>query len=228
MDDRMIERVVERVIRSRIGSLLAPRSVPLTALRKDVGLFEPHVGKPPITTWIEAGLPGIAASGRGNSTPDAGTLYYVPFRVRKAVRITAAHAYVSTAGAAGSNFRMGVVRIDNDFVPGAAMADFGLQPSDAVALRSVTLGTPVTLEPGLYATVFIASGGAFQWISAALDDLICYVASTGFSHWAFRSRAGQDAVRTGGFTNGMPAPNDGALSSSGGIRSFVLLEWNNV
>jgi hypothetical protein len=104
----------------------------------------------------------------------AGTLRVIPFYVHERITIDQLGVVVTTAGDAGSSFRIGIYTNDQG-IPGTPLADVVCSGA-ATGNILTTLGSPLTLEPGWY-----FGGGTVQgWTTANPATRIIQTASDVF------------------------------------------------
>lgn len=94
----------------------------------------------------------------GTSTLTTNNLRLTPWVVPNSVTLIRIGAEVTTVGDVGSVFRMGLYRDDGSGKPGARVLDAGTIPTDAVAVRELTINT--ALQPGIYWIGGVVQGAA--------------------------------------------------------------------
>lgn len=116
-------------------------------------------------------LPSDNASTLTNVNHTTPSVFFVPMVIEKAITIDAIAVEVVTAGFAGSSCRFGIYNGDASLcVPTTLIVDSG-DISTTVAVKTVVLGTPITLQPGLYFTAFsTGSSTAHQMRSLAVSS----------------------------------------------------------
>lgn len=112
---------------------------------------------PPAPASGQYYMPFGVMSPATSSAGGLGTLRVCAFIVDETVTISRIGAEVTTIGDDGSAVRLGVYRDNGDSYPGALLVDAGTIAGDVAAHQEITLGTPVTLTPGVY-----WGGGALQ------------------------------------------------------------------
>lgn len=85
----------------------------------------------------------------GTSTHVNNQFRATPAYIPQAITITKIGAEVTAAGNSGAVLRLGIYA-DNNGLPGSLVLDAGTIAADAVGVGEITLGTPLTLQPGWY------------------------------------------------------------------------------
>lgn len=117
-----------------------------------------HLSRAGVDRVVAGSSPALSmAAGRYYFTP-AGTtttgapannsLRLVPFYVPQAIALTKIGAEVTTAGEAGSKFRIGIYADDGTGRPGSLALDAGQIAGDSVSVQELTVS--VTIGPGWY------------------------------------------------------------------------------
>lgn len=90
-----------------------------------------------------------AAANSSNATTN-GVLRVSPFCVPNQVTVSRIGAEVTVAGDSGSKVRLGIYADDGTGRPGNLVVDAGQIAGDSATVQGITLGTPVTIGPGIY------------------------------------------------------------------------------
>lgn len=110
---------------------------------------------------LPCGAGAVATAATGN-----GSLRLAPWRVERAITIDRLAVEVTTAGEAGSVFRLGAYG-DSSGYPGALLVDGGTVAGDTTGAKEVTI-TALVLTPGLYWI-----GGAAQVAATTPPTMRC-------------------------------------------------------
>lgn len=85
-----------------------------------------------------------------SNTLGVGTLRLAPWLITHTLTIDRIGAEVQSAGEAGSKYRLGIYSDDGSGYPGELLLDAGQINGDSATVQDITLGSPLTLPPGLY------------------------------------------------------------------------------
>jgi hypothetical protein len=111
---------------------------------------------------------GVANPGTSNAL-GTGILRLQPWVVPINITITAIGAEVSSSGDAGCKFRIGLYNDGGQCFPTTLVQDFGTIAGDSATLQMITLGTPLSINAGLYWI-----GGAVQLVTANQPTMRTY------------------------------------------------------
>ena len=145
--ERATDAGTTRVVRCANGSALNFAVTAGPAASQPTGTFTSGFYYIPVSR----GTTGTSA------TLNNGNLRLAPFYVPNTTVISKIGGEVTSAGEAGSKLRLGIYADNGKGYPGALVVDAGTINGDSATVQEITLGSTVTLNPGLY------------WIGAAVQ-----------------------------------------------------------
>jgi hypothetical protein len=154
-----------------------------------------------------------AAGALANAIPAANQLALAPIDVDRVCTLNALAAEVNTAGTAGAVVRLGVYTDDGSGVfPSALIVDAGTIDGTVLGAQTITLGTPIVLQPGRY-WVGAANQGA-PTTGAQLRS----VATTGANYMP-SSTSSASNMNAGAAQNGVTGALPSTFTTTYGVAS---------
>lgn len=106
--------------------------------------------------WMIPGVERVSVGTAGHST---NVIRYSPFLVTTSLTIDAFGYEVTTASSAGATFRLGIYNANTHWQPTSLVVDAGTGAADSTGVKTIVLGSPITLAPGRYLNAMLASVG---------------------------------------------------------------------
>lgn len=108
------------------------------------------IGRPKTGSTFGFVIPGVEAISSGTVTLSINQLRYEQFFVTTPITIDQLVTEITAGGAGATTYRIGIYNADTDWQPTSLVLDAGTQAADVIAVKTLTLSTPLTLAPGRY------------------------------------------------------------------------------
>lgn len=162
-----------------------------------------------VTQYSTPGVFGVNVSTIGLAVD---RVYYGPIKPPTQITIDQVAVEVTAAAAASSVLRIGLYNAGLDWQPTSLVQDFGTVASDSTGVKTITLGSPLTLAPGRYVTAILGNGTpTLRAVRVAGSDGVLVAVGTGPFAGAWRGPQAYGALPGTGtawdavpFTSGNP------------------------